>query len=127
MYWEVGAEWKYLNTDIANAYLNKTDILSPPFTVSVGYKHDGRFKQAGDLAGFLNPEARFFFRFSVGLNKIGNWTGDKVDPGKGYTSTNFMSRGLKPEIPINPAWLRQWNRISPWVTGVNSLQNHMYD
>ena len=85
MFWETGAEWKYLNTDIANAYLNKTDVLSPPFTISVGYKHDGRFKKAGDLAGFSNPEARFFFRFSVGLNKIGNWNGDQVNPGKGYT------------------------------------------
>jgi hypothetical protein len=85
MYWEVGAEWKYLNTDIANAYLNKTDVLSPPFVVSLGYKRDSRFKGSGDLAGFSNPEARFFFRFAVGLNKIGNWTGDQVAPGKGYT------------------------------------------
>jgi hypothetical protein len=96
IYWEVGAEWKYLNTDIANAYLNKTDVLSPPFTVSVGYKHDGRFKQAGDLAAFSNPESRFFFRFSVGLNKIGNWTGDQVTPGKGYT----FKFGIDYEKPI---------------------------
>jgi hypothetical protein len=96
MYWEVGAEWKYLNTDIANAYLNKTDVLSPPFAVSVGYKHDGRFKQAGDLASFSNPEARFFFRFSIGLNKIGNWTGDQVNPGKGYT----FKFGIDYEKPI---------------------------
>jgi hypothetical protein len=85
MYSEVGFEWKYLNTDIANAYLNKTDVLSPPFTVAVGYKDDTRFKRAGDLGTFTNPEARLFFRFSVGLNKIGNWSGDQVDPGKGYT------------------------------------------
>jgi hypothetical protein len=94
--WEVGAEWKYLNTDIANAYLNKTAVLSPPFAVSVGYKHDGRFKQAGDLAGFSNPEARLFFRFSVGLNKIGNWTGDQVTPDKGYT----FKFGIDYEKPI---------------------------
>jgi hypothetical protein len=85
IYWETGVEWKYLNTDIANAYLNKTDVLTPPFTVAVGYKHDTRFKGSGDLATFSDPEGRFFFRFSVGLNKIGNFSGDQVDPGKGYT------------------------------------------
>jgi hypothetical protein len=85
IYWETGIEWKYLNTDVANAYLNKTDVLDPPFSISVGYKHDSRFNHAGDLAGFTNPEGRLFFRFSVGLNKIGNWSGDQVDPGKGYT------------------------------------------
>ncbi len=95
-YWETGFEWKYLNTDIANAYLNKTDVLSPPFTVAVGYKHDGRFEKSGDLAGFDNPEARLFFRFSVGLNKIGNWTGEEVTPGKGYT----FKFGVDYEKPI---------------------------
>jgi hypothetical protein len=96
LYWETGVEWKYLNTDIANAYLNKTDVLSPPFTVSIGYKDDRRFKRAGDLASFANPEARFFFRFSVGLNKIGNWSGDQVTPGKGYT----FKFGIDYERPI---------------------------
>jgi hypothetical protein len=85
IYWETGIEWKYLNTDIANAYLNKTDVMSPPFSISVGYKHDNRFNGTGDLAGFSNPESRLFFRFNVGLNKIGNWSGEQVDPGKGYT------------------------------------------
>jgi hypothetical protein len=85
MYSEAGFEWKYLNTDIANAYLNKTDVLSPPFTIAVGYKDDTRFKRAGDLGAFKNPTARLFFRFSVGLNKIGNWSSNQVDPGKGYT------------------------------------------
>ncbi len=29
----------------------------------------------------------------------------------------FMPKSLKPEIPINPAWLRQWNRVPPWLKG----------
>ena len=85
LYWESGLEWKLLNTDIVNAYINKTDILDPPFSVSFGYRHDGRFMQAGDLAGFSNPQAYMFFRFSVGLNKIINWNASTVEPGKGYT------------------------------------------
>jgi len=85
MYWETGVQWKYLNTDVVNAYLNKTDALSPPFCISVGYKRDGRLRKSGDLASFSNPEQRLFFRFTVGLNKIGNWSGDQVAPGKGYT------------------------------------------
>jgi hypothetical protein len=96
IFWETGVEWKYLNTDVANAYLNKTDVLSPPFAISVGYKHDGRFKKAGDLSGLSNPEARLFFRFTVGLNKIGNWSGDQVAPGKGYT----FKFGVDYERPI---------------------------
>jgi hypothetical protein len=97
MFWETGVEWKYLNTDIANAYLNKTDVLSPPFTISVGYKHDGRFKQAGDLAGFSDPEQRLFFRFSVGLNKISNLDATQINPGKGYT----FKFGIDYERPLN--------------------------
>jgi hypothetical protein len=96
LYWETGVEWKYLNTNITNAYLNKTDILSPPFAIAVGYKHDSRFNGAGDLSGFSNPESRLFFRFTVGLNKIGNWGGDEVTPGKGYT----FKFGVDYERPI---------------------------
>ena len=96
LFWETGIEWKYLNTDVANAYLNKTDVLSPPFSISMGYKHDDRFKKAGDLAGFSDPEARLFFRFTVGLNKIANWSGDQVTPGKGYT----FKFGVDYEKPI---------------------------
>jgi hypothetical protein len=106
MFWESGVEWKYLNTDIVNAYTNKTDVLSPPFTISAGYKRDGRFNKAGDLAGFSNPEARVFFRFSVGLNKIGNWTGDQVDPGKGYT----FKFGIDHERPIGDGRLPKATR-----------------
>jgi hypothetical protein len=85
IFWETGIEWKYLNTDMATAYINKTDVLSPPFTIAVGYKNDGRFRQKGDLASFTDGEHRMFLRFSVGLNKILNWSGDQVAPGKGYT------------------------------------------
>jgi hypothetical protein len=96
-YWETGVEWKFLNTPIANAYLNKTDVLTPPFAISVGYKHDNRFKHAGDLAGFSNPESRFFFRFAVGLNKIKNWSGQEVEPSKGYT----FKFGVDYERPVS--------------------------
>lgn len=85
IYWETGLEWKYLNTDIATAYLGKAAVLSPPFTIAVGYRHDGRFKRSGDLVDFPNSQARLFFRFNLGLNKIGNWSGDQVTPDKGYT------------------------------------------
>ena len=96
-YWETGVEWKYLNTPIANAYLNKTDVLTPPFAISVGYKHDNRFNRAGDLAGFSSPEARFFFRFTVGLNKIKNWSTQEVEPSKGYT----FKFGIDYEKPVS--------------------------
>lgn len=95
-FWETGIEWKYLNTDVANAYLNKVDVLSPPFAVSVGYKHDSRFNVSGDLASFSDAERRLFFRFSVGLNKIANWGNDQVAPGKGYT----FRFGIDYEKPI---------------------------
>ena len=96
-YWETGIEWKYLNTPIANAYLNKTDVLTPPFAISVGYKHDNRFNRAGDLGSFSKPEARFFFRFAVGLNKIKNWSGQEVEPSKGYT----FKFGIDYERPVS--------------------------
>jgi hypothetical protein len=96
-YWETGVQWKLLNTDIVNAYINKTDVLNPPFDVSFGYRHDGRFKQAGDLATFSNPQAYLFFRFNVGLNKIVNWNSATVSPGKGYT----FKFGIDYERPIS--------------------------
>jgi hypothetical protein len=96
LYWETGVQWKYLNTDIINAYNNKTDILNPPFDISTGYRQDGRFKGVGDLAGFLNPEKYIFLRFTVGLDKIVNWSGDQVLPGKGYT----FKFGIDYERPI---------------------------
>lgn len=100
---EGGVEWKYLNTDIANAYLNKTDVLSPPFTIAMGYRRDSRFNPSGDLKGFDNPEARYFLRFAVGLNKIGNWSGDQVDPGKGYTfkfGVDYERPAFESHMPI---------------------------
>jgi hypothetical protein len=85
LYGETGLEWKLLNTDIVNAYINKVDVLDPPFDVSFGYRNDSRFKRAGDLASITNPQAYAFFRFTVGLNKIANWNTTTVNPGKGYT------------------------------------------
>jgi hypothetical protein len=85
LFWESGVQWKLLNTDIVNAYINKTDVLDPPFDVSFGYRNDSRFKRAGDLANITNPQAYAFFRFTVGLNKIANWNSTAVNPGKGYT------------------------------------------
>ena len=85
IYWESGLDWKMLNTDVVNAYINKTDILDPPFDVSVGYRNDTRFKRAGDIASFVNSQAYAFFRFNIGLNKIVNWNSTTVNPGKGYT------------------------------------------
>jgi hypothetical protein len=85
LFWESGIQWKLLNTDIVNAYIDKTDVLDPPFDISVGYRNDSRFKRAGDLATFRNPQAYAFLRFTVGLNKIANWSSNSVDPGKGYT------------------------------------------
>jgi hypothetical protein len=96
IFWETGLEWKYFNTDVATAYINKTDPLSPPFTISFGYKHDGRFRPTGDLAGFTDAERRLFFRFSVGLNKILGWNSAEVAPGKGYT----FKFGVDYERPI---------------------------
>jgi len=84
-YWESGVQWKLLNTDIVNAYINKTDVLDPPFDISFGYRNDSRFKRAGDLAGITNSQAYGFLRFTVGLNKILNWNTTTVNPGKGYT------------------------------------------
>jgi hypothetical protein len=85
LFWELGLQWKLLNTDIVNAYINKTDVLNPPFDISIGYRNDSRFKRAGDLATFTNPQAYAFLRFTVGLDKIANWSSNTVDPGKGYT------------------------------------------
>lgn len=85
LFWESGIQWKLLNTDIVNAYINKTDVLDPPFDVSIGYRNDSRFKRAGDLATITNPQAFGFLRFTVGLNKILNWSGTTVNPSKGYT------------------------------------------
>jgi len=82
---ESGLEWKYLNTDIANAYLNKVDALEPPFAIAAGFKRDSRFNQEGDIAKLDAARDRVFMRFTVGLNNIGNWTGDQVSPGKGFT------------------------------------------
>jgi hypothetical protein len=99
IFWETGVQWKLLNVDIPTAYINKTDALNPPFTVSVGYKHDSRFNRAGDLSSFSDPEARLFFRFSVGLDKILNWTGNQLTPGKGYT----FKFGVDYEKPVGSA------------------------
>jgi hypothetical protein len=96
LYGETGIQWKYLNTDIMNAYSNKTDILNPPFDISIGYRQDKRFNRSGDLSSFLHPDRFVFFRFAVGLNKIGNWSGDQVLPGKGYT----FKFGIDYERPI---------------------------
>lgn len=85
LFWEAGVEWKLFNTDFVNAYINKVDVLDPPFDISVGYRNDGRFRHFGDLAGIADPQAYAFIRFSVGLNKIINWNGSAVAPGKGYT------------------------------------------
>jgi hypothetical protein len=86
LFWEAGIEWKLLSTDIVNAYINKTDVLDPPFAFSTGYRQDGRFRRAGDLPATVeSPEAYYFFRFNVGLNKILHWGTDEVKPGNGYT------------------------------------------
>jgi len=85
LFWESGIQWKLLNTDIVNAYINKSDIMDPPFEISLGYRNDSRFKRAGGLADFTNPQAYAFLRFTVGLNKIVNWSSTTVEPGKGYT------------------------------------------
>jgi len=85
LFWELGFQWKLLNTDIVNAYINKTDVLNPPFDISVGYRNDSRFKRAGDLVTFTKPQAYTFLRFTVALDKIANWSSNTVEPGKGYT------------------------------------------
>lgn len=86
LFGETGIEWKLLNTNIVNAYINKTDALNPPFDVSVGFRDDARFRRAGDLPKtYADPQGFVFFRFEVGLNKISNYTGTQVNPGKGYT------------------------------------------
>lgn len=84
---ETGVQFKLLSTDIINAYSNQTDVLDPPFDISVGYRRDSRFNPSmePELLGIRDPQNFAFLRFEVGLNKIGNWSGTEVLPGKGYT------------------------------------------
>jgi hypothetical protein len=62
-----------------------------------------RYKSVPDWIRDSELNGRYMSRIDHMLN----------DP-KAY---NFMPKNLKPEFPINPAWLRQWNRIPPWVKG----------
>ena len=89
IFWESGVEWKYFNTDIASAYVNKTDVLTPAFSIAAGYKNDNRFNGVGALSGYATPEERIFFRFDVGLNKIVNYASATTDPAAGKYTFKF--------------------------------------
>lgn len=67
-----------------------------------------RWRQAkgGPLPDFI-VDSKLNGRYMSKIDHIFN------DP-KAY---NFFPKSLKDDFRINPAWLRQWNRIPPWIKG----------
>jgi hypothetical protein len=107
-FWDLGAELNIYGKQLALVHTTK-DVLAPMFHAEAGFRHDGRFKNAGDLknimvgvsalttSSFDRPEQRYFYRFTLGNISLQS----KDDQGP---HTFFITFGVEGEgaWPISP-------------------------
>ena len=67
--WDVGPEFRLFDNPLDNVHEDKT-YHSPVFLVGAGVRRNQRFRRGGPLTNYSNPEMRWFFKFSISLNKI---------------------------------------------------------
>jgi hypothetical protein len=68
-FWEVGEEFRLFKKTLPIVHAEKS-FVTPVFSVSGGFRHDGRFNRSGELATYDSPESRTFVRFLVTLTKL---------------------------------------------------------
>jgi len=67
--WDVGPEFRMFDNPLDNVHEDKT-YHSPVFAIGGGLRRNYRFRRDGPLTDFTSPEMRWFFRFSISLNKV---------------------------------------------------------
>ena len=108
--WEVGLGWNYYGRPMELTHLDKS-LLNPAFSVYGLWRKDRRFLQAGDLADFENPEARWAYGMSVNLRNLVTSDGDSVESlgggtfDFGFTVEREFARGTGLRIPDSTRYM----------------------
>lgn len=65
-FWESGLEWRLYGSPSDDVHEEKS-FLTPAMSIGARFRHDFRFRKAGDLAAFSRPTDRFLLSFGFRL------------------------------------------------------------